>query len=209
LKAFGYDVWSAVENGYTTSTTPLIDLAENKLSYYDSMAMSTILFGLEESYFVKVMHCTSVKEMQDKLQKIYGGDNKVKKKKLQTHKGQFETLTMKEEESVVDYFLRVDKIINTIKGLGEEVKETIILQNFLRSLPSIFNPKISSIEEMKDRDNMTMDELHGILIAYEMRIENDKQEKIVRKEETFKASKNKNTEEKKTSDISDSESNEE
>jgi len=65
--------------------------------------------------------------MWDKLQKIYEGDDKVKKEKLQIHRGKFETLTMKKEESIADYFLQVDNIANTIRGLGEEVKETIIL----------------------------------------------------------------------------------
>ena len=46
----------------------------------------------------------------------------------------------------------------------------------LRSLPLRFDPKISSIEEIKDLDNLKMDELHGILIAYEMRIKNNKEE---------------------------------
>jgi hypothetical protein len=88
----------------------------------------------------------STKEIWDKLQKIYEGDDKVKKEKLQIHRGQFETLKMNEEESIATYFLCVDEIVNTIKGLGEEIEETIIVQKVLRSLPSIFNPKISSIE---------------------------------------------------------------
>jgi hypothetical protein len=152
------------------------------------------------------MHCVSTKEMWDKLQNIYEGDDKVKKEKLQTHRGQFETLKMNEEESIATYFLHVDEIVNTIRGLGEEVKETIIVQKVLRSLPSRFDPKISSIEEIKDLDNLKMDELHGILTAYEMRIEKDKKENPSRKEATFKASKKTKTKEYKTSDNSDSES---
>jgi hypothetical protein len=53
---------------------------------------------------------------------------------------------MNEEETLATYFLRIDEIGNTIRGLGEEVKETIIVQKVLRSLTSIFDPKISSIE---------------------------------------------------------------
>jgi hypothetical protein len=189
LMALGFDIWSAVKNGYTTPTTPPIDTTGKRLSDNNSKAIGAILNGLEDSVFVKVMHCTSTKEMWDKLQKIYEGDDKVKKEKLQTHRGQFETLKMNEEESIATYFLHVDDIVNTIRGLGEEVKETIIVQKVLRSLPSRFNPKISSIEEIHDLDNLTMDELHGILTAYEMRIEQDKPTNPSRKEATFKESK--------------------
>ena len=56
--------------------------------------------GLEESMFFKVMCCASPKEIWDKLQKIYEGDEKFKKEKLQTYRGQFETLEMKEEERI-------------------------------------------------------------------------------------------------------------
>jgi hypothetical protein len=70
--------------------------------------------------------------MCDKLQKIYEGDDKVKKEKLQTHRGQFETLRMNEEESIATYFICVDEIAKTIKGLGEDIEETIIVKKFLR-----------------------------------------------------------------------------
>jgi hypothetical protein len=67
----------------------------------------------------------------------------------------------------------VDEIVNTIRGLGEKVEESMIVQKVLRSLPLRFDAKVSSIEEMKDLDSLTMDELHGILIAYEMRTEKE------------------------------------
>jgi hypothetical protein len=99
----------------------------------------------------------------------------------------------------------VDEIDDAIRGLSEEVKETIIVQKVLRSLPPRFHPKISVIEEIKNLDNLTMDELHRILTAYEMRIQKDKKENPSKNEGTFKASQKKNTKEYKTSDSSDSE----
>jgi hypothetical protein len=73
-----------------------------------------------------------------------------------------------------------------MKGLGEEIKEMVIVQKVLRSLPVIFDSKISSLKERADLATLSMDELHGILIAYEMRIEQDNPSK---KEATFKVSK--------------------
>ena len=61
--------------------------------------------------------------------------------------------------------------MNIIKGLGEKIEEPIIVQKILRSLPMRFDSKILAIEERTDLDTMTVDELHGALIAYEMKIE--------------------------------------
>ena len=52
----------------------------------------------------------------------------------------------------------------------------------------IFDSKVSTLEERKDLDKLSMDELHGILTTYEMRT---KQENPSRKEEAFKVSKKK------------------
>jgi hypothetical protein len=85
--------------------------------------------------------------------------------------GQIEQLKMKEDEDIIAYFLRVDETINAIIGLGEEIEESVIVQNILRSLPMRFNPKISTLEERLDMDSISMDKLHGIFTAYEMRNE--------------------------------------
>jgi hypothetical protein len=51
------------------------------------------------------MHCKSTKEIWDKLQNTYEGNDKVKKEKLQTHRGRFENLKMREDEDITTYFL--------------------------------------------------------------------------------------------------------
>jgi hypothetical protein len=105
------------------------------------------LNGLSDTVFTKVAHCESAKYICDKLQNIYEGDTKVKVAKLQTYRGQFKQLKMKEYEDITAYFLRVDETVNAIIGLGEEFEESIIVQKILRSIPMRFNPKISALEE--------------------------------------------------------------
>jgi hypothetical protein len=109
--------------------------------------MNAILSGLAKTVFVKAMHCETAKEIWDKLKNIYEGDDKVKEAKLQTYRGQFENLKMKEEENIVADFLRADETVNIIRGLGERTKESVIVQKILRSLPMRFDSKISAIEE--------------------------------------------------------------
>ena len=57
----------------------------------------------------------------------------------------------------------------------------------LRSLPARYDSKVSTIEENRDLIKMTMDELHGSHIAYEMRTCTENEQS--NKEETFKGMK--------------------
>ena len=117
------------------------------------------------------MHCISTKEILDNLKNVYEGDDKVKGAKIQTYIRQFEHLIMKEHEDIANYFLRVDEIVNTMRSLGEKVEGSTIVQNILRSLPMIFDSKVSSLEERKHIDKISMDELYRILTTYEMIME--------------------------------------
>ena len=90
-----------------------------KLGENNSKAKNALLNGLGNTVFTKVLHCKYTKEIWDKLRNIYEGDTKVKATKLQTYRGHFEQLKMKEDENIAAYFLRVDETVNAIIGLGE------------------------------------------------------------------------------------------
>jgi hypothetical protein len=59
---------------------------------------------------------------------------------------------LKDEENIEAYLLHVDEIVKIVKGIGEKLEEPMIVQKVLRSLPLIFNAKVSVVEEMKDLD---------------------------------------------------------
>ena len=54
---------------------------------------------------------------------IYEGASKVRESKLQKYKGQSKSLKMREEENIREYLLRVDEVVNAIRGLGGKLKE--------------------------------------------------------------------------------------
>jgi hypothetical protein len=186
IHAHGFQVWQSIVDGYTTPVVPPTNDKAVKLGENNSKSKNALLNGLSDTVFTKVVHCKSSKEIWDKLQNIYEGDSKVKVAKLQSNRGQFEQPKMKEDEDIVAYFLRVDETLNVIIELGEEIEEYVIVQKVLRSLPMRFNPKISALEERSDLNSISMDELHEIFTAYEMRTE---QENPDVKEAYFKASK--------------------
>lgn len=133
------------------------------------------------------MHCASTKETWDKLHRLFEGDAKVKEAKLQALRDQLEGIKMKDDEKIADYLHRFDETVNTIKGLGEDIVDEILVKKVLRSLTPKSDIKVSTIEEAKDLEIFTMGELFGSLIAYEMRKTDDSS---LRKEVVFKTSKN-------------------
>ena len=77
---------------------------------------------------------------------------------------------MKDEENISEYFKRVNNIVNSIKGLGVDVRQNEIVEKILTTIPMLYNPKVSTLEDWENLKDLTMDELYGILIAYELRL---------------------------------------
>ena len=97
LMSLGWKVLAATKkelnigNLYPTNTVELGEYEGN------AKALNTILSGLTQLAFTKVMRCTSSKQAWDKLKLIYEGESKVKESKLQTYRSQFEIFNMKEK----------------------------------------------------------------------------------------------------------------
>ena len=94
---------------------------------------------------------------------------------------------MNEDENISAYFSRIDEIVNARKGLGEQIEEHDIVSKVIRSVLPKFEAKIFTLEEKKSFSKMTLHQLQGTLIAYEMRISS--QASSTSKELTFKAKK--------------------
>ena len=130
------------------------------------------------------MQYKSAKEIWDKIVLSYEGDDQVKHAKLQTLRIQYEIIKLYNDESVANYFLRVDEIFNCVKKFGEEIKEVVVVEKVLRSLSPRFESKVSAIEEKENLQHLKMSQLHGIVTAYEIR----KGGPSDRREAAFKAS---------------------
>ena len=114
IQAQGFQIWQSIVDGYTVPTVPPTNDKAVKLGQNNSKATNSLLNGLGELVYTKVMHCKSAKEIQEKPQNIYEGDSKVKATKIQTYSGHFEQLKMKEDENIAAYLLRVDETMNAI-----------------------------------------------------------------------------------------------
>ncbi|KAF5187477.1 Gag-protease polyprotein [Thalictrum thalictroides] len=80
---------------------------------------------------------------------------------------------------------------NSIWGLGQQVDDSVIVRKILRSLPVMFDPKVTAIEESKNVGKLDLKELVGSIQTFEMKIapRTTKQDKpIPEKSIAFKSS---------------------
>ena len=61
-------------------------------------------------------------------------------------------------------------MVNAIRSFGEDLLEIVVIKKILRSLPPMYNPKVSILED-KDLSSVSLDELQSTMVAYEMRME--------------------------------------
>ena len=77
---------------------------------------------------------------------------------------------MKASDSISDYFTRVVTVSNKLKRNGEELKKEKIIVKILRLVDSKFDHIVVTIEETKNLEDMTIEQLQGRLQAYEEKL---------------------------------------
>ncbi|KAL5555607.1 hypothetical protein UlMin_037843 [Ulmus minor] len=167
-----HDVWDIVEKGFSEPENEDALTQDQKSTLKDSRkrdkkALYLIYQALNDDGFEKISSAISAKEAWKKLQTSYKGVEKVKKVRLQTLRGEFESLHMKASESISDYFSRVAAVSNQLKRNGEKLEDVRIIEKILCSLDPKFEHIVVTIEETKDLEEMTIEQLQGSLQAYE------------------------------------------
>nr|GEW30017.1 retrovirus-related Pol polyprotein from transposon TNT 1-94 [Tanacetum cinerariifolium] len=129
-------------------------------------ALYLLFQSVDESGFEKIAGASTAKQAWDTLEKGYKGADRVKQVRLQTLRGELEAMRMKETEGVSDYITRVQTVVNKRKRNGETLPDTRIIEKILRSLTENFKNVVCAIEESKDMEDLTIEELAGSLEAH-------------------------------------------
>ena len=83
---------------------------------------------------------------------------------------------MKDNETIVEMITRFTDIVNGLEVLGKTYKESEKVMKILRSLPSKWHTKVTAIQEAKDLTKLSLEELIGSLMTYEINLAKKQQE---------------------------------
>ena len=75
---------------------------------------------------------------------------------------------MSDDECFNEFYAKLNDIVNFAYNLGEIYDQPKIVKKILRSLTEEFRSKVTVITESKNVDSITVDELVGSLLSYEL-----------------------------------------
>jgi len=176
-----HDAWDLVESGFeeeaeTGEETVAQIKAQKERRAKDKSALFLLFQAVDESGFEKIAEARTSKEAWDTLERSYKGADRVRQVRLQMLRGEFEALKMKESEGVADFVTRVRMVANKLKRNGEALTEGRVVEKVLRSLTEDFENVVCAIEESKDLEKMTIDDLASSLEAHEQRKKKKRQD---------------------------------
>ena len=135
----------------------------------DQKALYAIFKAVDESIFEKASEETT-KEAWVTLQKLYKDDERVKQMKLQTLRGEFESLHMNDSKSISNYFDRLQTIVNQMRVNGEKLNDQRIVEKIMWSLSARFDYAVAAIEKGKDIFTLTIEGLMSSLCSHEQQM---------------------------------------
>jgi hypothetical protein len=115
--------------------------------------------AIDRSILEIILEKDTSKKIWDSMKIKYEGNARVKRSTLQALRRDFEILEMKIVEIITNYFARVMTVANKMRVYGEIMTDVTIYEKILRSLTDKFNYIVCLIEESRNLDAITIDEL--------------------------------------------------
>ena len=165
LQSLNEKVWKVVEIGWTKPKEVPVnwDDAKIKATNFNNRALNALFSVVMNEEFKKISSTKIVKEAWTILQTTNEATKVIKDSKFQRLTTSFEEIKMEEDESLDEFYSKLNDIVNSAFNLRETISKSKIVRKVLRSLPERFHAKITAIEELKDIEKIPLIELIGNL----------------------------------------------
>ncbi|XP_059670646.1 uncharacterized protein LOC132316151 [Cornus florida] len=168
------EYWQVISDGIIGLATDTAMTEAQKIEiegqWLKDLEAKNYLFQAIDWSILETILCKEIsKQIWDSMKKMYLGSVRVKRQQLQALHTEFKMLRMKSGESVIDYFSRMMAIVNKMRIHGDKMEDVTVIEKVLRSLTPKFNYVVCSIEESKNLDDLSIDELQGSLLVHEQK----------------------------------------
>ncbi|XP_060671306.1 uncharacterized protein LOC132803084 [Ziziphus jujuba] len=137
----------------------------------DSKALGIIQGAITDQIFPRIANAETSKEAWELLYKEFHGGDQVRSIKLQSLRREFECTKMKDDETLSNYLIRLNDLINQMKTFGETLSNERMVKKVLISLTKAYEPICLVIENTKDLTSVEFQEVIAILKSQEQRLD--------------------------------------
>jgi len=143
--------------------------AEQKKLYKKHHTIKGILVAaLPHKEYLKMSDKSTAKAMFTSLCSLYEGNKKVRAAKATMLVHQYELFRMKEDENIETMYSRFQTLVSRLQILKKSYVASDHVNKILRSLPAKWRPKVTAIEEVKDLNTLSVEDLISSLKCHEI-----------------------------------------
>nr|AAP53715.1 Zinc knuckle family protein [Oryza sativa Japonica Group] len=157
-----------------------INTAAEKTAFEQNCkARNILLSGISRSDYDRVAHLQTAHEIWIFLSNFHQGTNNIKELRRDLFKTEYIKFEMKPGEALDDYISRFNKILSDLRSVDSSYDanypQSKIFRHFLNGLDmSIWEMKVTSIQESVNMSTLTLDSLYTKLKTHEMNIRSRK-----------------------------------
>ena len=167
-------LWDVIETGFEEPEITTVLTAEQSAQLEsaktnDHKVKHYLYQSIDRVTFEQILDRRSSMIIWDSMKSKFCGNARVKRSLLQKLRRDFELLEMNETESVEEYFTRVLSVTNQMRSNGEVMMDSKVVEKILRTLSEKFMYVVVSIEESKDTETISLEELQSSLMVHEQK----------------------------------------
>ncbi|KZV45862.1 hypothetical protein F511_30180 [Dorcoceras hygrometricum] len=144
---------------------------EKNKANLDNVARDILYKTLDKNMFSKIKTCTTAKEIWEKLIQICEGNDEMKENKLTVAQQKYESIKMKDGETMAEFDERFSAVVIEFTSLGKEYINRKMALKVMRALPREWDVKTMDMRESKDLNKLELHDLFANLKAYEFELE--------------------------------------
>jgi len=152
------ELWDILVDGVAVDRKKHI-AAQKKLYNKHHKIRGTLVAALPHKEYLKISDKSTAKAMFASLCSNYEGNKKVKEAKATMLVEQYELFRMKEDEDIETMYSRFQTLVSGLQIQKKSYLAYDHVNKILRILPAKWRPKVTSIEEVRDLNTLSLEDL--------------------------------------------------